>query len=198
MAVKKKDHPAPAIKFWTPLRVVTTLIVLVLLSAMGISSCNSNDRSSSTANLPVVPSVVFDTEMTAANGSPIKLSNYSGKILFVNLWATWCGPCRMETPELVRLHKEYEAKGVEFIGLSTEDPNTSAQKVRDFVQQFGVDYHVGWATRDVALTLMQGKTTIPQSFIITRDGRLFKKIDGFHPVRTPPELRKALDAVLAG
>ena len=104
----------------------------------------------------------------------------------------------METPELVRLHKEYEAKGVEFIGLSTEDPNTSAQKVRDFVQQFGVDYHVGWATRDVALTLMQGKTTIPQSFIITRDGRLFKKIDGFHPVRTPPELRKALDAVLAG
>ena len=55
----------------------------------------------------------------------------------------------METPELVRLHKEYEARGVEFVGLSTEDPNTSAQKVRDFVQQYNVDYHVGWATRDV-------------------------------------------------
>ncbi|HEU4435650.1 MAG TPA: TlpA disulfide reductase family protein [Pyrinomonadaceae bacterium] len=198
MAVKKKDRTATPIKFWTPLRIVTTLIVMALLAAIGVSSCNSNDSSSRTAHLPVVPSVVFDTEMTAANGSPIKLSNYSGKILFVNLWATWCGPCRMETPELVRLHKEYEARGVEFIGLSTEDPNTSAEKVRDFVQQYNVDYHVGWATREVALTLMQGKTTIPQSFIITRDGRLFKKIDGFHPVRTPPELRKALDAALAG
>jgi thiol-disulfide isomerase/thioredoxin len=197
MAVKKKDRTPTAVKFWTPLRIASTLIVLSLLAAIGVSSCNSND-SSSTAHLPVVPAVVFDTEMTAANGSPIKLSNYSGKILFVNLWATWCGPCRMETPELVRLHKEYEARGVEFVGLSTEDPNTSAQKVRDFVQQYNVDYHVGWATRDVALTLMQGKTTIPQSFIITRDGRLFRKIDGFHPVRTPPELRKALEAALAG
>jgi cytochrome c biogenesis protein CcmG, thiol:disulfide interchange protein DsbE len=136
--------------------------------------------------------------MQAANGNPIKLSNYSGKVLFVNLWATWCGPCRMETPELVRLHQEYQARGVQFVGLSTEDPNTSAQKVRDFVTQYNVGYPVGWATREVALTLMQGKTTIPQSYIITRDGRLFKKIDGFHPRRTPPELKKALDDVLAG
>jgi thiol-disulfide isomerase/thioredoxin len=192
MAVKKKD--IPAVKFWTPLRVVASVIVLGLLAAFGISSCNSND--SRTASLPVVPAVVFDTEMRAANGNPIKLSNYSGKVLFVNLWATWCGPCRMETPELVRLYKEYQAKGVEFIGLSTEDPNTSAQKVRDFVTQYNVGYPIGWATRDVALTLMQGKTTIPQSFIITRDGRLFRKIDGFHPTRTPPELRRALDDAL--
>ncbi len=196
MAVKKRE--IPAIKFWTPLRVVASVIVLVLLAAFGISSCNSNDSTSRSASLPVVPAVVLDTEMRAANGDPIKLSNYSGKVMLVNLWATWCGPCRMETPELVRLHKEYQARGVEFIGLSTEDPNASAQKVRDFVTQYNVGYHVGWATREVALTLMQGKTTIPQSFIITRDGRIFKKIDGFHPTRTPPEIKKALDDALGG
>ena len=71
-----------------------------------------------------------------------------------------------------------------------------AQKVRDFVQQYNVSYNVGWATREVALTLMQGKTTIPQSFIITRDGRLFKKIDGFNPRRTPTDLKNALDDAL--
>ena len=198
MAIKKND--VPEVKFWTPLRVVSLMIVLLMLSAFGISSCNSNDPASRrTANLPAVPAVVLDTEMTAANGDRIKLSNYSGKVLFVNLWATWCGPCRMETPELVRLHKEYQSRGVEFVGLSTEDPYSSAQKVRDFVAQYKVGYHVGWATREVALTLMQGKTSIPQSFIITRDGRILKRIHGFHPQRTPPELKQALeDALVEG
>jgi thiol-disulfide isomerase/thioredoxin len=195
MASKKKDT-APAIKFWTPLRIVSLLIVVAFLAAFGISSCNLKGGGTSTANLPVVPAVIFNTEMRAANGNPIKLSKYSGKVLLVNLWATWCGPCRSETPELVRLHKEFQAKGVEFVGLTTEDPNTAAQRVRDFVTQYNVDYEIGFATREVALTLMQGKTTIPQSFILTRDGRLFRKIDGFHPRRTPPELRKALEEAL--
>lgn len=196
----RKKIEVPAIKFWTPLRIVTTLIVLGLLAAFGISSCNSNDRPSRrTANLPTMPAVIFDTEMRAANGDPIKLSNYSGKVLFVNLWATWCGPCQMETPELVRLHKEYQPRGVEFVGLSTEDPDASAQKVRDFMNRYQVGYQIGWATREVALTLMQGKATIPQSFIITRDGRLMKRIFGFHPQRTPPELKQALeDALVEG
>jgi thiol-disulfide isomerase/thioredoxin len=195
MAVKKEVETK--IRFWTPLRLVSTVIVLGLLAAFGVSSCNSNDPPTrvSNPNLPLLPAVVLDTELQAASGGPIKLSNYSGKVMLVNLWATWCGPCRMETPELVRLHKEYQDR-VQFVGLSTEDPVASAQKVQEFIKQYEVDYQIGWATRDVALTLMQGKTTIPQSFIITRDGRLFRKIDGFHPTRTPPELRRALDDAL--
>ena len=196
MAIKKRVETK--IRFWTPLRLVSTLIVLALLAAFGVSSCNSNDRPTrvSSTNLPVVPAVVLDTEMQAARGDRIKLSNYSGKVMLVNLWATWCGPCRSETPELVRLHKEYQARGVEFVGLSTEDPVSSAQKVQDFVQQYTVDYHIGWAPRDVALSLMQGTNSIPQSFIITRDGRIQKRILGFHPQRTPPQLKEALESAL--
>lgn len=193
MAIKKE--PTGEIRFWTPLRLASTFVVLLLLSAFGISSCNSNDTVSR-ATLPALPAVVLDTELEAVSGGPIKLSNYSGKVLLVNLWATWCGPCRTETPELVRLHKEYQARGVEFVGLSTEDPVASAQKVRDFVSQYNVGYQIGWATREVALTLMQGKTSIPQSFIITRDGRIQKRILGFHPTRTPPELKQALEDAL--
>jgi len=199
MQVKKDSDTR--IKFWTPLRVVSTLVVLVLLATFGVSSCNSNDPPSrrSTSNLPALPAVVLDTEMRSASGNSIKLSNYAGKVVLINLWATWCGPCRMETPELVRLHKEYQDRGVEFVGLSTEDPDASAQKVRDFVSQYSVGYTIGWATREVALTLMQGQTSIPQSFIITRDGRIKKRIMGFHPQRTPPQLKQALeDALLDG
>lgn len=196
MAIKK--NAGTKIRFWTPLRVVSTVIVLGLLATFGVSSCNSNDRPTrvSDSSLPLMPAVVMDTEMQAASGDAIRLSNYSGKVIFVNLWATWCGPCRMETPELVKLHKEYQDRGVEFVGLSTEDPVASAQKVQEFVQQYNVDYHIGWATRDVALTLMQGTASIPQSFIITRDGRIQRRILGFHPVKTPPQLKEALETAL--
>ena len=207
MALKKQE-PGP-IKFWSPLRLVSTLIVLGLIAAFAASSCNSNDPESkapATAAKPggapattlPVPPVVLATEMRSTSGQPIKLSNYSGKVLLVNLWATWCGPCRRETPELVRLHKEYQARGVEMVGLSTEDPVQSAQSVHDFVQQFQVDYQVGWATRDVAIALMQltGRSSIPQSFIITRDGRIKKQFIGFHPTQTPPLLKQALEEAL--
>jgi len=195
----KKEGLAP-IKFWTPLRLVSTLIVLGLVAAFAATSCNSNDPPSKTASaaLLAVPPVVLDTELKSTNGQPIKLSNYSGKVLLVNLWATWCQPCRRETPELVKLHKEYQDRGVEMVGLSTEDPVASAQSVQSFVQQFQVDYPVGWATRDVAIALMQltGRSSIPQSFIITRDGRIKKQFIGFHPIQTPPQLKQAIEEAL--
>lgn len=192
-----------------------TVMVLGLLAAFGVSSCNSNDpppkaptvsinssRPGTAANRPAglstLPRMVLDAENPAARGAtPIKLANYSGKVLLVNLWATWCGPCRMETPELVRLHKEFQSRGVEMIGLSTEDPEASAASVSEFVRQYDVDYQIGWATREVAQTLMQGRTSIPQSFIIARDGRIVKRFIGFNPETTPPQLKQALEEALS-
>ena len=197
------------VKFWTPLRLVATVIVLGLLAAFGISSCNSNDPKSPETSVTVrpgsapnraalvsLPQPVLDAENKASAGAPIKLSNYSGKVLLVNLWATWCGPCRMETPELVKLHKEFQGRGVEMVGLSTEDPAASEESVSDFVREYKVDYQIGWATREVALTLMQGHGSIPQSFIIARDGRILKRFIGFNPQATPSQLKQALEEAL--
>jgi thiol-disulfide isomerase/thioredoxin len=200
MALKTKEPGK--IKFWSPLRIVSTVIVLGLIAAFGISSCNSNDPSVITTSKPAdparppLPAVAWDTEMKGVNGEPIKLSNYSGKVLLVNLWATWCGPCRNEIPELVKLHKEYQSRGVEVVGLTNEDPVSSAQKVQEFVRDFKVDYQVGWAPREVAAALMQGRGSIPQSLIVTRDGRITKRFVGFHPRETPPLLKKALEEAL--
>ena len=185
------------VKFWTPLRLVTTIIVLGLLVTFVVSSCNSNDPPSKTAARNLLPRQVLDAENRAASGSaPIKLANYSGKVLFVNLWATWCGPCRMETPELVRLHKEFQSRGVEMVGLSTENPDASARSVSEFVREFNVDYQIGWAKPEVAQIMMQGRTSIPQSFIIARDGRVIRRFIGFNPDTTPTQLREALEQAL--
>ncbi len=82
-------------------------------------------------------------------------------------------------------------------GLSTEDPEASAETVREFVRTYKVDYHVGWAPREVAGTLMQGRGSIPQSFIISREGRIVRRFIGFNPQLTPPQLRQALEDALA-
>jgi cytochrome c biogenesis protein CcmG/thiol:disulfide interchange protein DsbE len=219
MRAKVKKNPGKPL--WTPTRIAFTVIVLSLFAAFGISSCSSSDEKRpqpapsggaskpgappvKTAPAPVPPAAVIttlptkvvDAELRAVSGAPIKLSSYSGKVLLVNLWATWCGPCRLETPELVKLHKEYKSKGVEMVGLSTENPDASADSVRKFVQNYNVKYRIGWATPEVAITLMQGRDAIPQSFIISRDGRVLKRFVGFNQITTPPQIKEAIEEAL--
>ena len=82
------------------------------------------------------------------------------------------------------------------IGLTNEDPGASAEKVRKFMQDFQIDYRIGWATDQVALPLMQGRTAIPQIFIISPDARIVKRFVGFSPANTSTELKQALEEAL--
>ena len=102
----------------------------------------------------------------------------------------------MEIPELVRVYKEYREKGVEVVGLSTENPEASAEGVRRFVQEFEMNYRVGWSPPSVSIALMSGRDAIPQSFVISRDGRVLKRFVGFNAQSTPPQLRQAIEDAL--
>lgn len=199
---KKAQRNKP--RFWTSFRIAGAALVLILLGLAGISSCTSSDQkeihSASTSQGTPLPAIARSAKLRTADGGSISLSDYSGQVLLVNLWATWCGPCRVETPELVRLHKEFQARGVVMVGLSTEDPEASAERVKDFVQNFRVDYQIGWAPNEVAIALMQltGRDAIPQSFIVSRDGRVLKQFVGFNPVTTPPQIKAAIEEALKG
>ncbi len=210
---------------WTPLRVAATVMVLTLVALFGASSCNSNDEPANREPAPkanivpanpaapapvnpaapasapataaaALPVTVRDAELRAVSGKPIKLGDYSGKVLVVNLWATWCGPCRSEIPELVKLYREFRPQGLEIVGLSTENPESSAEGVRQFVSDYSMNYRVGWATAEVALTLMNNRNAIPQSFVISRDGRVLNRFVGFNASETPLKLRKAVEEAL--
>jgi peroxiredoxin len=205
--------------FWTPLRIASTAVVLLLIVAGGLSSCSSSDeksgsgsssstqppksgpgapaRNPATATIVALPANIRDAELKTVGGQTIKLADYSGKVVLVNLWATWCGPCRAETPELVKLNKEFQSRGVEMVGLSTEDPEASAESVKTFAQDFQMDYHVGWAPRDVAISFMQmtQRDAIPQSFIISRDGRIIRQFVGFSRAY-PAEMRQVIEDAL--
>jgi thiol-disulfide isomerase/thioredoxin len=204
---------------FTPPRVGFTMVVLALVSVLGVTSCNSTDEASKESrpaaqpnvkvnpakpapvrpsSLASIPANVLDAELRSVSGTPIRLSSYSGKVLVVNLWATWCGPCRIEIPELVKLYSDYRSKGVEVVGLSTENPDASAQGVKEFVQDYDINYKIGWATNEVALTLMQGRDAIPQSFVIGRDGRIVRRFVGFNATTTPPLIKQAVEEALKG
>jgi cytochrome c biogenesis protein CcmG, thiol:disulfide interchange protein DsbE len=167
----------------------------------GAPSAPAAARPASPANPVELPATVKDASIMLLEGGAKKLSDYQGKVLIVDLWATWCGPCRQEIPYLIQLGNEYKAQGVEVIGLTNEDPVADAPKVRDFSQQFKINYPIGWADQEVAFGIMRlaGRGGIPQTLIIGRDGKVRNHFVGFHPVISVPQMKAALEeAIKAG
>lgn len=193
-----------------------------LCVALAASSCTSTDTARDNANAPAAvnrPTVtvtqqrspqpppqpaqsdtlsaeIMNAEIQTLDGKTLRLSDYKNKVVVLNLWATWCGPCRQEIPHMVELNKEYASKGVELIGLTTESPQTDTQKVRDFVKSFNINYTIGWARADLAMGLMRGRPTIPQTFVVVPGGRVVAHFPGFSQT-LPTRLRAALDKATA-
>ena len=133
----------------------------------------------------------LNAEIQPVDGPPFRLADFKDKVVLLNIWATWCGPCRYEIPHLVEINKEFGPKGVEVIGLTLENPQTDEQKVRDFSKQFKIDYRLGWGRADVAQELMAGRGNIPQLFII-KDSKIVKRFIGFNPEQSPAMMLSAL------
>ena len=136
-------------------------------------------------------------ELQSARGGPFKLSDYTGQVLVVNLWATWVAPSRLEAPSLMKLQKDYWSRGVRVVGLSTENPRESRALIREYMRNFRIQYKIGWVTADVAKTLFQERDAVPQTYVISPSGRIVRRFVGFNPTVTPPLVRKAVDEALA-
>lgn len=180
---------------------ISVVFLLLLLASVSFESSGQQSAATATpsptpAQLTRLPASVLDAELRSARGRSFRLSDYSGKVLVVNLWATWLGPARMETPELVKLQARFWSQGVRVVGLSTENPAQSTRLVREFVRDFRIQYRIGWAPPDVVITLMQGRDAIPQTFVVSRTGRIVKRFIGFNPTLTPSQFRQAVEEAL--
>ncbi len=102
-------------------------------------------------------------------GNPQTLAPYKGHVLVVNFWASWCGPCVAEMPELVRLHDAYGGKGIQFIGIGVD----SAQNVQNFLKKVPVDYPIlvsGFGGADLARSLGNAAGALPFTVVIDANG----------------------------
>jgi thiol-disulfide isomerase/thioredoxin len=117
--------------------------------------------------------------MKDIDGKDVSLSSFKGKVILLNFWATWCGPCKAEIPMLVELMNQYSKDGLVVVGYSVDD---EAPKAREFAQQYKINYPIllGLGREDVqdAYGPLWG---IPASFIISRDGRVCQKHMGLAP-----------------
>jgi thiol-disulfide isomerase/thioredoxin len=154
---------------------------------------------SAPAELRTLPESVLTRELRSLDKGSFRLADFGGRVVVVNLWATWCGPCRSEIPEYERVRKEYAGRGVEFVGLTTEDPRTSSERVKKFVGDFKFGFRLGWADRDTALALMNGRNSIPQTYVIAADGTVVRHWRGYAAGgRSAAMLRDALERALSG
>ena len=126
------------------------------------------------------------------NGQQLSSAGLAGDVLVVNVWASWCAPCRSEAPSLERLSKEFADQGVSFIGLNTRDSDTSA---RSFVERFGITYP-NVIDRDGVLQLGFRESlpprAIPSTLVIDRSGRVAARVLG---AVSESSLRGVIEAV---
>jgi cytochrome c biogenesis protein CcmG/thiol:disulfide interchange protein DsbE len=110
-----------------------------------------------------------DFTLRDAGGRAVKLSDYSGKVVLLNFWATWCGPCRIEIPWFIQFEKEFKDRGFAVLGVSMDDDGWDS--VKPYIERMRVNYRVVMGDSLVS-DLYGGVNSLPTSFMIDRQGRV--------------------------
>jgi len=129
----------------------------------------------------------YEFTLKTLDGRTIQLSDYTGKVVLVNIWAPWCGPCRMETPGFVKLYDQYRKNGFEIIGVAVE---TNEKDVQAFIGKYNVRWHIGI---DDKIARAYGTYGLPDNFLFGPDGKVIKHFVGFTSEET---LRSLIEGVL--
>jgi thiol-disulfide isomerase/thioredoxin len=159
-----------------------TLILTVFLSVQGCK-----DRVEAWPTAP-------DFTLEDLNFNKVSLNHYRGKIVLLDFWATWCGPCRMTIPELVRLNDKYGEQGLVILGISVDNPeHVNNHFLLAFKEEFKVNYTILRSSRKVTQDYFGiDRMAIPTLFLINREGRIVDKYVGFAPGALERSLEKLL------
>ena len=145
------------------------------------SNASANSGVDKGAGYPKITTAVATAEIKALDGSTYTINDKQGKILLLNLWATWCGPCRSEMPALVRMQEKHGAQGFEVIGLNTDEE--TVEVINNFTAELKLNYAIAYADTKLQSDMLKISKFpgIPQSFLLDREGRLRGVFRGANP-----------------
>jgi thiol-disulfide isomerase/thioredoxin len=150
---------------------VVAIVLVAGLYWLGVKSMAPAHRvRAATMVHPIAP----DFTLTDINGAKLSLSDYKGKVVLLDFWASWCGPCRIEIPWFVQMQEKYRDQGFAVLGVAMQDTPDS---VNNFYQQFRLNYPVAMGNAQLA-ALYGGIYGLPTSFVIGRDGRIYSQHSG--------------------
>ena len=130
-------------------------------------------------------------ELKDLDGKTVHSSDFNGKVVVLDFWATWCPPCRAEIPDFIELQKKYAAQGLAVVGVSVDQADLKT--VKSFAQKNGINYSVVLVDDKIA-DAYGGIDGLPTTFIIDRSGRIVNQHLGF---TAPAEIEKEITNLLA-
>ena len=155
---------------------VVILIVAMVVSLMLVFGFNLSRRAPKTSgDVQFKNGEAPDFALQSVDGSTVRLSDYRGKAVVLNFWATWCAPCKIEMPWFVELQKQYGQDGLQFVGVAMDD--ASPKDIAQFAKDLGVNYPI-LVGKEAVGDAYGGIPFMPETFFIARDGKLVDKILG--------------------
>ena len=154
------------------------LIIVGVLGTLGFFLLFSQEIKFSLSQKEALKKVLGDINkapdftLTAMNDSIYTLSKLEGKVVLINFWATWCGPCRMEIPEFNEMHKSYHERGLEILGISVSD---NKKQLKNFAKSFAVNYPLLYGGAREMNKIMKdygGVYAVPSSFLVGKNGNI--------------------------
>jgi len=177
-------NPASA-RLISKLLAMFSLIAVVLFAAFPLHAQGEGNVIHFVRNPDTAPDFKLDT----LDGKPLSLSEWHGKVILLNFWATWCGPCRAEIPDLIELQKKYQDR-LQIIGLAFEDEDVA--DLKKVVAKTGINYPVAIAPFDIRMKY-GGIAALPTSFMLDSEGRVMQKHEGLRdPLLYELEIRALL------
>jgi thiol-disulfide isomerase/thioredoxin len=148
------------------------LLTFLLSCALAGSACKPK------AAMPVDTSASTHG-WTLDNNQHVKLADYKGKVVLLDFYATWCNPCRAETPHLVQLQRQYAQQGLQVIGLNVGGDEDRDQ-VPGYAKELGIQYPLGFPDDEFVDSYLGDNENIPQAFVFDRNGQLVKRFVGYN------------------
>jgi len=156
-------------------------VIALMLSTCGAcrkhTGSNTNSAAAANKSLPkTAPASAHG--WTLADNQRMTLASYKGKVVLLDFYATWCEPCRAETPQLVKLQQQYADQGLQVIGLNVGGEDDRAE-VPAYAKEFNIQYPLGFPEDEFADDYLGDNQNIPQAFVFDRSGKLVKRFVGY-------------------